>query len=292
MMQAARSRPTTPGGLDGRPTVPLIPLARASHIQPTLAVTAFTTAIAIGAGRRWGAVSVGSAVLAGQLAVGWSNDYLDRDRDRMGGRADKPIAAGEITAEVVRNCAIVAALGCVPLSLLSGWRAAVVHGVAVGAAFGYNASLKRSVLSVAPYVVAFGALPAFVTLGGRSGHRPPGAATAAAALMGAGAHFINVLPDLETDSLTGVRGLPHRFGPTGSLLVGVMFLGSATAVVSRAGYAPLRRISQIFAGGAAVSVAGVLAAAATGRKRASWTLALGTSALTVALYLSRSDSLS
>jgi protoheme IX farnesyltransferase len=292
MKHAARSWPTTHDCPDGTPRVPLIPLARASHIQPTVAVTAFTTAIAIGAGRRWGAVSVGSAVLAGQLAVGWSNDYLDRDRDRMGGRGDKPIAAGEITAEVVRNGAIVAALGCVPLSLLSGWRAAGVHGVAVGAAFGYNAFLKGTLASVAPYVVAFGALPAFVTLGGRSGHRPPRAATVAAALMGAGAHFINVLPDLETDSLTGVRGLPHRFGPTCSLLVGVVLLGSATAVVARAGDAPLGRISRIFAGSAAASVGGVLAAAATGRQRASWTLALGTSALTVALYLSRSESLS
>lgn len=279
-------------GSDDTSTVPLIPLARASHIQPTVAVTAFTTAIAIGAGRRWGAVSVGAAVLAGQLAVGWSNDYLDRDRDRMACRDGKPIAAGEISAEVVRNCAIVAGIGCVPLSLLSGWRAAGVHGVAVGAAIGYNAFLKGTVASVAPYVVAFGALPAFVTLGGRPGHCPPPAATVAAALMGAGAHFINVLPDLETDSLTGVRGLPHRVGSTGSLVAGGVLLGSATAIVARAGEAPLRRISRIFAGAAAVSVGGVLATAATGRQRTSWTLALGTSALTVALYLSRSESLS
>lgn len=292
MTHVVSSRATTHGGPDGSSKLPVIPLARASHFQPTVAVTAFTTAIAIGAGRRWDAASVGSAVLAGQLAVGWSNDYFDRDRDRIGDRLDKPIVAGEVSAELVRNCAIVAALGCVPLSLLSGRRAAAVHGVAVGAAFGYNAFLKGTVASGVPYVVAFGALPAFVTLGGRAGHLPPPAATAAAALMGAGAHFINALPDLETDSLTGVRGLPHRIGPTGSLLVGVSLLGSATAVVARAGDAPLRRISRLFAGSAAASVAGVLAAAATGRQRTSWTLALGTSALTVALYLSRSESLS
>ncbi len=291
MTFAARRWTTSDGGTDGRPRLPLIPLARASHFQPTVAVTAFTTAIAVGAGRRWSAACVGSAVLAGQLAVGWSNDYLDRDRDQMGGRTDKPIPAGEVSAELVRNCAIVAALGCVPLSLLSGWRAAGVHGVAVGAAFGYNAYLKGTAASVVPYVVAFGALPAFVTLGGRSGHLPPPAATVAAALMGAGAHFINVLPDLDTDSLTGVRGLPHRLGAIGSLVIGAVLLGSATAVVAFAGEAPLQPISRAFAGSAAALVGGVLATAAAGERRASWTLALGTSAVTVALYLSRSSSL-
>lgn len=279
------------GGNNGIPTLPLIPLARASHFQPTMAVTAFTTAIALGAGRRWGAVGVGSAVLAGQLAVGWSNDYLDRHRDLSAGRTDKPIAAGEVSAEFVRNCAIVATVGCVPLSLLSGWRAAGVHGVAVSAALGYNAFLKGTAASVVPYVVAFGALPAFVTMGARPSHLPPPAATLAAALMGGGAHFLNVLPDLETDSLTGVRGLPHRLGATGSLVVGAAMLASATAIVARAGDAPLQPISRVLTGSAATLVGGVLAAAVARRRRAAWTLALGASAATVALYLSRSRSL-
>lgn len=278
-------------GTEPTSTLPLIPLARACHFQPTMAVTAFTTAMAVGAGRRWGAARVGSAVLAGQLAVGWSNDYLDRDRDRRAGRTDKPIAAGEVSAELVRNCAIAAAVGCVPLSLLSGWRAAGIHGVAVGAALGYNAFLKGTAASVVPYVVAFGALPAFVTMGGRPGHRPPPTAMLAAALMGAGAHFINVLPDLETDSLTGVRGLPHRLGATRSLVVGASLLGSATVVVACVGNVPLRPISRVLAGSAMATVGGMLATTVAGRRRASWTLALGASALTVALYLSRSETL-
>ncbi len=291
MTLASKFSTATHGGNDRAATLRLIPLARASHFQPTVAVTAFTTALAVGAGRGWGAARVGSAALAGQLAVGWSNDYLDRDRDQRAGRTDKPIAAGEVSAELVRNCAIAAALGCVPLSLLSGWRAAGVHGVAVGAAFGYNAFLKGTAASVVPYIAAFGALPAFVTLGGRSGHLPPPAATLAAALMGGGAHFINVLPDLETDSLTGVRGLPHRLGATGSLVVGAALLGCATAIVARAGDAPLQPISRVLAGSAATLVGGVLAAAVARQRRTAWTLALGTSAATVALYLSRGGSL-
>jgi 4-hydroxybenzoate polyprenyltransferase len=32
------------------------------------------------------------------------------------------------------------------------------------------------------------------------------------ALLGVGAHLLNVLPDLADDEATGVRGLPHRLG--------------------------------------------------------------------------------
>lgn len=268
------------------------PLIRACHVQPTLAVTAYSTAIAIGSGRRWRAASTGAAVLAGQLAVGWSNDYIDRDRDRAAGRADKPVAAGEVSAATVRAAAIAAAAACVPLSLLSGWRAACVHGAAVTAALGYNVRLKGTAASVVPYAFAFAALPAFVTLGGPARRWPSPSGMVAAGLMGAGAHFINTLPDLEFDAMTGVRGLPQRIGPTGSLGAGVALLGGATAVLARAGDTPLRQVSSVLSMASAASIAGVTAAAAAGRQRLAWTLALGTSAVTVALYLSRSELLS
>ncbi len=265
------------------------PLARASHLPPTLAVTAYTTAIALRSGRRRGAAVAGVAALAGQLAVGWSNDYLDRHRDREAGRRDKPIATGDIDAEVVRRAAILAGVACVPLSLLSGWRAASVHGVAVAAAVEYNRHLKTTVASVVPYVVAFGALPAFVTLGGPAHRWPSASVMTAGALMGAGAHFVNTLPDFEADALTGVRGLPHRLGRGPATVIGVGLLGAATVVVATAGDEPLRRVGRCLAVAAAASVAGVVAASATGRRRAAWMLTLATSAATVALFLSRGE---
>jgi len=80
----------------------VVAMARASHAAPTVAVTSFTTALAAGAGRRpGGAAAVAGAVLAGQLTVGWSNDYLDRHRDGLVGRTDKPIVAGEVSASTV-----------------------------------------------------------------------------------------------------------------------------------------------------------------------------------------------
>ncbi|MDQ3537656.1 MAG: hypothetical protein M3415_02480, partial [Actinomycetota bacterium] len=74
------------------PTV--LALLRCSHPGPTVAVTMFASALALGAGSGAGVLRVGAAVLAGQLSVGWLNDFLDADRDRVAGRVDKPIAAG------------------------------------------------------------------------------------------------------------------------------------------------------------------------------------------------------
>jgi len=58
-----------------------------------------------------------------------------------------------------------------------------------------------------------------------------------AAALGIAAHFLNVLPDLEDDAATGVRGLPHRLGALQSRLMatGLLVLASALVVLGPAG---------------------------------------------------------
>ena len=195
-----------------------------------MAVTAVTTALAVLSGRSgWGCVAVAAAVLAGQLSTGWSNDWFDADRDIANGRTDKPIASGAVTAARVRTAALMALAVCVPLSFLSGWRAGIVHLVAVASAWAYNAGLKATVLSPLPYALSFGLLPAFVTLGLPSHPWPRPMLMGATALLGIGAHFINTLADREDDARSGIAGLPQRMSATGCLLTGV-FLLSACAV--------------------------------------------------------------
>ena len=83
----------------------------------------------------------------------------------------------------------------------------------MAAAWAYNLGLKSTWLSPLPYALAFGLLPAFVTLG-LAGHPwPRPAVTAVAALLGVGAHLLNTIPDHDADLRTGVRGLPQRIGP-------------------------------------------------------------------------------
>lgn len=252
----------------------VLPLVRASHLQPTIAVTAITTALAISVGRGAGALWVMFAVLSGQLSVGWSNDYLDQKRDVISKRDDKPIVAGQVSASLVGLCATVALVACVPLSMLSGWRAGVVHLVAVTMAWLYNIKLKSTVASVVPYFVAFGLLPAFVTLGLDDHRWPRPWAMVAASLIGIGAHFVNVLPDLEADRVTGVNGLPHRLGFLLSLVLGALFISSSTVLIATAATESTERLRvalvvMAVSNAIAIGITGLI-----GKHRTAWTLTL------------------
>ncbi|HET9631027.1 MAG TPA: UbiA family prenyltransferase [Terrabacter sp.] len=214
-------------------------LLRACHPGPTLAVTVFTALLAWSAGHTLASgMLVTAAVLAGQLSIGWSNDLVDVRRDRAVGRPDKPVAAGEVSESAVRAACGTAVVACVVLSFACGWRAALVHlllGVASG--WAYNLWLKRTVLSPLPYAVAFAALPAVVTLALPSPVWPPAWVLVTGALLGVGAHLLNVLPDLADDEATGVRGLPHRLGArvVRWLAPGVLLAGSVVAAYGPGG---------------------------------------------------------
>ena len=122
-------------------------LVRASHPEPTVAVTAIATALAVSAGLGARSLLVGAAFLAGQLSVGWSNDALDAARDRRNDRRDKPVARGEVSERAVWTAASLAATAAVPLSLALGLRAGLLHLAAVAVAWAYNARLKATLLS-------------------------------------------------------------------------------------------------------------------------------------------------
>lgn len=251
-------------------------LVRACHIQPTLAVVAVTTGLAAIAGRgAAGCVAVAVAVLAGQLSTGWSNDWFDAARDRVVGRRDKPIVSGAVQVGTVRAAALTALAVVVPLSLLSGWRAALVHLGAIGSAWAYNLGLKATVVSPLPYAVSFGLLPAFVTLGLPGHPWPRPALMVATALLGVGAHFVNTLADRENDARAGIAGLPQRMSAHGALFAGVALLvGCAVTIWLLGGSARAAQTCILAATlGAAATVVGTTL---RGRPRAAWSWTLVT----------------
>jgi 4-hydroxybenzoate polyprenyltransferase len=266
---------------------PVAGLVRACHAPPTLTVTVVITAFAIVAGRGAGSAWVAAAVLCGQLSVGWSNDYLDRARDEAANRSDKPIPSGDLPARVVAIGAVLALVADIPLSLASGWRAGLVHLAGVAAAWGYNLGLKSTWLSALPYAIGFGALPAFVVLGLPGHPAPPAWLVVAGVLLGVGAHFANVLPDMDDDIALGVRGLPHRLGPKRSVLVAGVLLFAASVVLA---FGP--KSGPGVAGVIGIIGAGLLLAIgwAASRRPASrlpFQIALAVAVLDVALLLAR-----
>ena len=210
-------------------------LVVATHAGPTVAVTTTAALLAVTAGVAPGRVALlALAVLAGQVSIGWSNDWLDADRDRAVARADKPVAQGTIEPGLLRALALGSAAAAVVLSLLLGLVPGLLLLVLVASGWAYNAGLKRTAFSVLPYLTGFGALPAGVVAaapdgaGGSGWVAAPWWLSAAGAALGAAAHLANVAPDLEDDLATGVRGLPHRLGPRASAVTGAVLLGAAS----------------------------------------------------------------
>ncbi len=177
-----------------------------------------------------GVALVAVAVLAGQLSIGWSNDLADAGRDRAVGRGDKPLAADAVSERTVRVAIAVAVGACIGLSAALGLAAGAVHLVLVGFGWAYNLGLKRTVWSWLPFASAFGGLPVVVTLALGSPALPPGWMPLAGALLGVGAHLVNVLPDLDDDAVTGVRGIGHRLGHRRAQLLAISVLCTASVV--------------------------------------------------------------
>jgi 4-hydroxybenzoate polyprenyltransferase len=271
----------------------------ASHPGPSLAITAMATVLAAEAAPSGiGPVLVAPAMLAGQLSVGWSNDACDAARDIAAGRTDKPVARGEISVRALWVAAVVSVVAALALAAAISLLTMGILALLVGAAWAYNLGLKSTPWSGAMYLLGFGPLPAYAasTLPGQPA--PRFWVCVAAALVGLGAHFVNVLPDLTADLRSGVRGLPQlvaaRWGPGAARAAALVLLLSASVLLVVEA-SPARRWVAI-AGLCVSCVLAVAGALGTGRTpfRAALAIAgadvavfvLGADALTSAVHLS------
>ncbi|MCT9819634.1 UbiA family prenyltransferase [Microbacterium sp. W1N] len=239
---------------------PVRALAMSSHPGPTLVVTALSVILGVSAGLDAGRLALlAVAVLAGQLSVGWSNDAMDARRDTAVGRTDKPIARGEVSARTVWIAAAVSVAAALALSAPLGAGMLVAHAVALASAWSYNLVLKRTAISVVPFIVSFGLFPSLATLSLPAPALAAPWASVAGAALGVAVHLTNVLPDLDDDAATGVRGLPHRLGATASaviafaaveagalaVLLGPVIAGAPVAVAGAVGFALVTALAGV-----------------------------------------------
>lgn len=206
----------------------------ASHPGPSLVVTALAVALAVAAGLEpWRIAVLALAVIAGQLSVGISNDAIDAARDREVGRTDKPIARGDVSVRTAWIAAVALVVIALALSAVLGPAMAGVHTVALASAWSYNAGLKNTAASIAPFLLSFGLFPSLATLSAPAPAFAEPWATVAGAALGAAVHLTNVLPDLEDDARTGIRGLPHRLRVRTSVVLAVLgiLIGAAAVLL-------------------------------------------------------------
>ena len=252
----------------------------ASHPWPSLAIAVLVTVVAAQAAPSGiGPVLTGPAMLAGQLSIGWCNDACDALRDAAAGRTDKPVATGAVSVRAVWIAAHASLVVALVMAAAISVPTAVLLAVIIGAAWAYNLGLKSSPASGLAYVLGFGPLPAyaFSTLPGHP--MPAWSVTAAAALVGLGGHFADVLPDLVADRATGVAGLPQRVaarwgaGAVRTCALTLLLSASALLVVAS---------SRLWVGVAGLAVAVVFAViGARGAGRVPFAAAFGIAAVDV-----------
>jgi 4-hydroxybenzoate polyprenyltransferase len=261
-----------------------------SHPGPSLAITGLTALLAAQAAPHGaGPVLTAPALLAGKLSIGWSNDACDAARDRAAGRTDKPLARGDISATAVWTAAATAAVAGLVMALAIGPVTGGLYVLAVGLGWAYNLGLKSSLASGVAYLLGFGLMPAYAasTLPGHPAARwPP---VLAAGLLGLGAHFANVLPDLAADKATGVGGLPQRVaarwgqGAVRAVAITLLLLASALLLLGATRH-------WIAIGGLIVAV--VLAVvAARGPGRVPFLAAIGIAAVDIMLFAAGGEAL-
>ena len=199
-------------------------LVRTAHAGPSLLITAVIVALAVRAGLSAapaGPCSRSPSSPASCPSAGPTTPSTP-PRDALGGRTDKPIVAGEISRRAVVVAAVVALAVAVALCFVDrpGHRRSSTWSCWPPAGRTTPGS-RRPSASGLMYVVGFGLIPAFAasTLPGQPWARPW--TLVAAALLGLGAHFANVLPDLAADRAASVQGLPQRVaaGPGGNAAV-------------------------------------------------------------------------
>ena len=194
----------------------------AAHAFPLMAVMVLTALIALvsadGEPDASRLVALLVAMLASQLAIGWSNDYLDREVDALH-QPWKPIVRGDIDAAKMPFaifCALVVSLAA---GVTLGWLPLLLLVVGTSAGLVYNLWLKASRFSALPYLVALGVLPPFVWTALDVYEDDFLGLYLVATPLALAAHLANVLPDVESDRDQGRQTLAVALGVARSLLV-------------------------------------------------------------------------
>jgi 4-hydroxybenzoate polyprenyltransferase len=204
---------------------------RAAHFGPTVIVTTASFLLSLSQYSIIDSLRVAIAIFAGQLVVGWSNDFIDAPLDIAAHRTKKPIVSKEINPEQLKKSILVALLAALLLSLFSplGITGTLIHFLGILSATFYNLKLKSTILSPIPYIVSFGALPWAIYL--PAGNQPPLWLFIDFMLIAVAFHFFNVLKDFQWDINQGVLGLPQRLGRNASLVISISLVISAIFVL-------------------------------------------------------------
>ena len=210
----------------------IVGMAKACHFGPTVLVVSITFILSVTQLSLAKSFVIASAILCGQLVVGWTNDLLDYPLDKAAGRFKKPLVSEVVTRKQLQIGITFALTGAVLLSFLGplGARGGYLHMLGLASATIYNFWAKATWFSPVPYAISFGALPWAVY--SVSHKNPPSWLFVDFILVSLSFHFLNVIKDLEWDLNQSVLGLPQRIGKKWSVWTSGLLIISAVLILT------------------------------------------------------------
>ena len=159
----------------------------------------------------WSVALIVLSVAGSQVATGAFNDWADRERD-AGQRPEKPIPAGQLTAATALAIGTVGLVVQLLASAVLGPLPLLLGALAVGSALVYDLALSRTPLSVLPYILSFGVLPAWIASGIDVPIERVTGAMLLVAPFAAAAHLANAVRDFPLDAAAASRNLAQVLG--------------------------------------------------------------------------------
>lgn len=211
---------------------PALHVVRLVHPFPSVLNAAATVGLAFaatdGSPEAGVVVRMAAAMLLAQFAIGAANDIFDRELDAAT-KPWKPIASGLVPAAaaafVVAACLAVA----LAIGVTLGWASFGLLCLGTSCGLAYDAALKRTLLSPAPFMIAIPTLPIWVYVTLDAWEPVLWWLLPLGALIGLAVHLANTAPDIEADAAHGVHGLAHQLGRERTLAVSWAAFGLALA---------------------------------------------------------------
>jgi 4-hydroxybenzoate polyprenyltransferase len=189
--------------------------AQAAHPFPIVAVLSLTALVGLASthdGLDEGRFALMlAAMLLSQLAIGWLNDYRDREHDRVY-QPGKPIPAGRLDPRPLPFASALAAAGALASGVPLGPLPLLFLVIGTGAGLAYDFGLKDTRWSPLPFVAAMAVLPAFVWTSLDIFRVEFLWLYLIASPLALAAQVANALPDIETDAAAGRRSIAVVLG--------------------------------------------------------------------------------
>jgi geranylgeranylglycerol-phosphate geranylgeranyltransferase len=177
---------------------------------------------------------IAGIMLLVQFSISALNEWADADLDRRAGRR-RPVPLGLVSPGAALRVAVASAVGAFVLAVLSdlGTIGLLLVGVGTACGWAYDLWLKGTLLSFAPFAIAFPLMPFWI---GVLAGRPLGSLAIlflGGSPLATAIHLGDAIPDRDRDRVAGLKTLAVALGRPGAEMAaaGLLLIGTLVSIV-------------------------------------------------------------